>query len=86
MGDLGAAILVSVGQTKMCVSAVLASIHVKIHLDNRIKNKSYKTSEVLGEDFRPNLGTNLHFRGLTFERNIKSLESSNNMKFTHNVD
>ena len=45
MADLGAAILVSVLGTKMCVSAVPDSIHVKIHIDNR--NKSYKTSDAL---------------------------------------
>ena len=32
------------------------------------------------------LYTNLHFRGLTFGRKIKSVESSSNMKFTHIVD
>ena len=37
----------------MCVSAVLASIHVKIHLDNR--HKSYKTCEALGEALRDKL-------------------------------
>ena len=34
----------------VCVSAVLAEIDIKIHLDN--KNKSYKTAEALGEDFK----------------------------------
>ena len=50
MADPGVSILVSVGWTKMFVSGVLAKIHVKIHHDNI--NKSYKTSEALGEDFR----------------------------------
>ena len=33
----------------MCVSAMLASIHVKNHLDNR--NKSYNPSEASGQAF-----------------------------------
>ena len=33
-----------------------------------------------------NLGKSLHFRGLTFGIKVKSMESSSNMKFTHNVD
>ena len=38
MADMGAAILVSVGWTKMCVSAMLAKIHVQIQVDyNRNK-------------------------------------------------
>ena len=31
-------------------------------------------------------GKSLHFKGLIFRRNIKSMESSSNTKFTHNVD
>ena len=34
----------------------------------------------------PSLGKNLHFSGLTFWRKIKSMESRNNMNFTHIVD
>ena len=68
----------------MCVSAVLAKIHVKIHLDNI--NKSYKISSTLREDFRPKFGQELAFRRLTFRRKLKSMKSSKNMKFTHNVD
>ena len=51
-----------------------------MHLDNR--NKSYKTSDALREDFRDKFRQNLHFIGLTFGRKIRSVESSNNMKFT----
>ena len=108
------------GWTKMCVSAMLAYIHVKIHFDNR--NKSYKTSEALGhhssygiitstkvsdtkESIRilglfspltllggrmqlgrisgPNLGKNLHFRGQTFWRKIKSMTSSQHEIYTY---
>ena len=65
----------------MCVSAVLAYIHVKAHVDSR--NKSHK---YLGRFSEPNLGKNLHFIGLTLGRKIKSVESNRNMKFTHNVD
>ena len=34
----------------------------------------------------PNFQTNLHFGELTFEREIKSMESSSTLKFTHDVD
>ena len=51
--------------------------YVKIHSDNG--NKSYKTSEAFRE------APNMYFRGLTFVRKIKSMESSKTTKFTHNV-
>ena len=34
----------------------------------------------------PNVAKNLYFGGLTFRRKIKSMESSRNLKFAHNVD
>ena len=49
MADQGAAILVIVGRTKICVSVVLALINIKIPFDNRIR--SFKTSEALCEAF-----------------------------------
>ena len=49
MADQRAAILVIVGQTNICVSAVII-IHEKIHFDNR--NRSHKTSEILWGGFQ----------------------------------
>ena len=68
-----AAILVIVGRTKNSVSAVLAYIRFIIRFDNR--TTSFKSCEALGKALGPNLGKNLHFGGLTFERKIKSMES-----------
>ena len=48
MADQGASItVVIVGQTQICVSAVLAYIHVQIHIANRNKSIQLKVVETL---------------------------------------
>ena len=78
MADQGAAILVIVGQTKICVSAVLGKINLNI-----IEIDYTKTSDALWEAFRAKLCQNSAFGRVDFWEHIKSMESNTNMKFTH---
>ena len=87
MAGLGTVILVSVGWTKMVVSALLVEIHANIHIDNR--NRSYKTPMTIEGDFQGQIwGEKLYFRGLTFGAEIKSVESMLyffNLKFRNDI-
>ena len=83
MPDQGAAILMIAWRRKIAVSA--GHIHITIHFDNR--NRSYKTCEAIGEAFRAKIWQKFSiFTWLTLGREIKLLESSQNMKCTHYVD
>ena len=69
IADLGAAILMSLGRTKMCVSVALASVHVKsivIIEINHITHVKY-----LGRLSETNFDKNLHSGRLTFGRKYK---------------
>ena len=78
MFDQGAAILVIVERTKICVSAVLALVNIKILLWNHTRYLKH-----LRKLSGPDIGQNLHFGGLTFGRKIKSMEI---LSFTYNFD
>ena len=68
----------------MCVSAVLAYIHVKIHIDNR--NKSYSTYEALGNVFMGKLWQKSAFWKADFQVKKQIIGGSRSMKFTPSVN
>ena len=77
MADLGAAILVSVGTTKICMFSCLLKYMLKSILIIEINHiRQAKLSE-------PHVGKYLHSGRLTF---FKSMESSRSMTFTEFLD
>ena len=68
----------------MCVSVVLAYIHVKIHLDNR--DKSHNPGEEPPEAFRGDFQQKSAFQTADFWEKNKSMEGSKSIKFIHTVD
>ena len=82
MADLGAAILVSGGEQTIVfqlslLKYILKSIMI-IEINYTRHQKHLRTIS------KPNVAIYLYFRGRNFRRKFKSMESSMNMKLTHN--
>ena len=77
--------MVSVGRTKMFVSAMFAQIHANIHFGNI--NRPYKTLVPIGEAFGAKFGKHLYFGDLNLGTQLKSdsMESSRSIKCAYNV-
>ena len=72
------------GKQKFLFLLCLLKYIFKLHFDN--KNKSYKTPEAPGEAFKAKFEQKSAIWKAGLGRKIISIESSRNIKFTHNVD